>query len=126
MNASRAIARTGRPMPSLSRLRERGGERTTNPTGNRRCDDPAEKSVAAARRRAGRPPCRPFPPGFRPGYAATAAKVAGAAEVTARASSRSSAPPSPRQALPCMQASVCGFSPASRCRMAAVSGACAK
>ncbi len=41
------------------------------------------------------------------------------------ASSRSSAAPSPRQALPCMQASTCGPSTAKRSSIAPVSGECA-
>ena len=48
------------------------------------------------------------------------------AQPTASARWRSSAAPSPRHALPCMQASVVGRSAASRCSRSAVSGACEK
>ena len=58
--------------------------------------------------------------------AALAQAVAAASAQTSAASARSSAAPSPRQALPCMQASVAGRSAASRSSVAAVWGACAK
>ncbi len=77
--------------------------------GRRRAGDPPEATRCRCRSLAPRPSCR----------------SAQRAAPTASARCRSSAPPSPRQALPCMQASVRGFSAASRSSVASVCGACA-
>jgi hypothetical protein len=106
-------------------LRHRDAYKTTSSSESRRPMSPFSGAPLAARRlqqmvgaTSTRPPCQ----GARSIYAA-AAIVAGLARE--RASARRSEAPSPRQALPCMQARTCGCSRASRSRLAPVCGACA-
>jgi hypothetical protein len=70
-----------------------------------------------------------FPPaglGLLSAHASRCAMDSFGRGMSATASSLSSDAPSPRQALPCMQASVVGCSLASLSKMAVVLGACAK